>query len=51
MHPAASETGYMKSVNRDTAPFSGLGTILIDDKCPKCGPLTKDLSILMQNGD
>lgn len=34
-----------------SAPLSGLGTILIEDKCLKCGPLTKDLFILMQNGD
>lgn len=51
-HPAASETGYTKSVNQDTSvPLSGLGTILIDDKCPTCRPLTKDLLIVMQSGD
>lgn len=32
------------------APFIGLGTILIN-KCPKYRTLTKDLSILKQNGN
>lgn len=32
-------------------PFIGLGTILMNNKCPKCRTLTKDLSILKQNGD
>lgn len=50
-HPAAPETGDTESVHQETsAPPSGLGTILIEDKCLKCGPLTKDLFILMQNG-
>lgn len=51
-HPATPETGDAESVHQDaSAPLSGLGTILIEDKCLKCGPLTKDLFISMQNGD
>lgn len=34
-----------------SVPFIGLGTISIKNKCPKCRTLTKDLSILKQNGD
>lgn len=37
--------------NNASTPFIGLGTILIKNQCSKCRTLTKDLSILKQNGD